>query len=222
MPPQSSHIFQPLDVGYFSPLKRAYGRQIQKKMRAGTSHITKEDFFPGFRAAFQEAMTEKNVQGGFRGAGLAPFDPESVISRLDVKPRTPTPVEGVPETAAPWVSKTPNNPTEASSQSDFIKGRISRHQNSSPTSIYEAVDQLSKGARGIMHQNALLQSENRILRGENETLSRRRRGKKTRLRQGGSMILAEGRDIQARKEVDAQVAQEMQDGGGSIPETLAY
>ena len=86
-----------------------------------------------------------------------------MISRLNVKPRTPTPVEGVPETPAPWVSKTPNNPTEASSQSDFIKGRISRHQNSSPTSIYEAVDQLSKAARGIMHQIALLKSENRSL-----------------------------------------------------------
>lgn len=91
----------------FGPLKQAYGRQIEKKMRAGTSHITKEDFFPAFLAAFQEAMTEKNVQGGFRGAGLVPFDPASVISWLDVKPRTPTPVEGVPETPAAWVSKTP-------------------------------------------------------------------------------------------------------------------
>ena len=97
MPPHSSHILQPLDVGCFGPLKQAYGRQIEKKMRAGTSHITKDDFFPAFFAAFQDAMTEKNVQGGFRGAGLVPLDPESVISRLDVKPRTPTPVEGVPE-----------------------------------------------------------------------------------------------------------------------------
>lgn len=94
IPPHSSHIFRSLDVGCFGPLKQAYGRQIEMKMRAGTSHITKEDFFPAFFAAFQEAIAEKNVQGGFRRAGLVPFYPESVIGRLDLKPPTPTPSGG--------------------------------------------------------------------------------------------------------------------------------
>ena len=210
---------QPLDVGCFGPLKLAYGRQIEIKMRAGRSHMTKEDFFPAFFVAFQEAMIKKNIQGGCRGAGLAPFDPETVISRLDVRPRTPTPLEGGHRTPEPWVSKTPNNPVEASSQSQFIKRRISFHQNSSPASIYEAVEQLSKGTRGIMHQIALLKSENRILREENETLSRRRRAKKTRVRQGGSMTLGEGQDMQAQNEVDAQVKQEMHLSSGRKPRT---
>lgn len=65
-------------------------------------------------------MTAKNIRG-FRGATIVPFDPENVISRLDVKLRTPTPIEEIPEIPTPWVSKTPNNPTEASSQSEFIK-----------------------------------------------------------------------------------------------------
>ncbi|KAL9563896.1 hypothetical protein ACKAV7_011931 [Fusarium commune] len=38
-------------------------------------------------------MTEKNIKAAFRGAGLAPLDPESVISKLDVQLRTPTPAE---------------------------------------------------------------------------------------------------------------------------------
>ena len=33
-------------------------------------------------------MNEANIRGGFRGAGLAPFDPECVLSVLDVKIRT--------------------------------------------------------------------------------------------------------------------------------------
>jgi DDE superfamily endonuclease/helix-turn-helix, Psq domain len=217
MPPHSSHILQPLDVGCFGPLKQAYGRQIEKKMRAGTSHITKDDFFPAFFAAFQDAMTEKNVQGGFRGAGLVPLDPESVISRLDVRPRTPTPVEGVPEVPEPWVSKTPNNPTEATSQSEFIKYRISRHQNSSPTSIFDAVDQIAKSTKGIMHKMALLKSENQILREEIEILSKRRRAKKTHLRQGGSLTRAEGQDIQTQNEVDIQVRGETRQSSGRKP-----
>jgi hypothetical protein len=115
MPPHSSHILQPLDVGCFGPLKRAYGGQIEKRVRVGTTHISKEDFFPAFLAAFQQTMTVQNIQGGFRGAGLVPLDPESVIARLDVKLRTPTPdAPGVAATQV-WVSKTPNNPTEATS-----------------------------------------------------------------------------------------------------------
>jgi hypothetical protein len=38
-------------------------------------------------------MTEKNIKGGFRRAGLVPLDPESVVSKLDVQLWTPTPVE---------------------------------------------------------------------------------------------------------------------------------
>ncbi|KAM9874243.1 transposase [Verticillium dahliae] len=219
MPPHSSHLLQPLDVGCFGPLKKSYGRQIEDLMRASTTHITKEDFLPAFFAAFQASMTEKNVQGGFRGAGIVPFDPESVISRLDVKPRTPTPEEGVPEALAPWVSKTPNNPTEASSQSNFIKCRIAHHQNSSPTSIFEAVDHLAKGSRGIMHKMALMQSEIMILRAANETLSRRRRAKKTRLRQGGSLTLAEGQDIQTQRDVEVQIKEETRRSSGQQQRT---
>ncbi|KAJ3455661.1 hypothetical protein MRS44_017143 [Fusarium solani] len=49
----------------------------------------------------KESITEKNVRGGFQGTGLVPLDPESVISKLDVKLRTPTPVEGADELLAP-------------------------------------------------------------------------------------------------------------------------
>src|ERR1700722_654656 len=91
MPAHSSHILQPLDVGCFSPLKKAYSRQIEDMMRAHIVYITKDDFFPAFHAAFNIAMTESNIRGGFQGARLLPFDPESVISTLDLKLKTPTP-----------------------------------------------------------------------------------------------------------------------------------
>jgi hypothetical protein len=44
-------------------------------MRSGQTHIVKEDFFLAFKAAFQESFTISNVQGGFRGARIALFDP---------------------------------------------------------------------------------------------------------------------------------------------------
>jgi DDE superfamily endonuclease len=61
MPPHSSHMLQPLDVGCFGLLKKAYGWQIENKIWVGVTHISKEDFFLAFAAAFQEVMTVNNI-----------------------------------------------------------------------------------------------------------------------------------------------------------------
>ena len=159
MPPHSSHLLQPLDVGCFGPLKAAYSKQISDYMRAYRTHISKEDFLPAFYAAFQDAVTESNVQGGFRGAGFYPFDPEHVISKLDLKLKTPTPPGSRPGSSHQWTSKTPSNAAEASLQSNLIKNRIASNQNSSPTSTFKAVDQMGsqdvfsilKGQRSVRH-----------------------------------------------------------------------
>ena len=44
MPSYSSHLLQPLDVGCFTPLKRAYGRLVSDLTRASYNHIDKLDF----------------------------------------------------------------------------------------------------------------------------------------------------------------------------------
>jgi hypothetical protein len=48
---------------------------------------------------------------------------------------------------------------QATSQSSFIKDRVMQYQDSSPTSILDAIDQFSKGTSKVMHQLALLQAE---------------------------------------------------------------
>jgi hypothetical protein len=91
MPPHLLHLLQPLNVGYFAPLKLAYGRQAEKAMRNWINYITKAEFLLYFKAAYNNAITPSNIQGGFQGAGLVPFNPERVISTLNVKLRTPSP-----------------------------------------------------------------------------------------------------------------------------------
>jgi DDE superfamily endonuclease/Psq-like protein len=214
MPPHSSHLLQPLDVGCFAPLKVAYGRQIEDLMRAHINHISKLEFLCAFREAFFASMTEKNIQGGFAGAGLVPYDPEKVLAKLDVQLRTPTPPVSRPSTALPWMSKTPQNPREADSQTSLLKTRISNHQNSSPTSMLNAIDQFAKGTKAIMHRLALLEAETSKLRKANEALSKRRRAKKTRVQLGGSLTVQDAEDLLDQKAVDEQVMQENRRGSG--------
>ncbi|KAK6222045.1 transposase [Colletotrichum tabaci] len=99
MPPHSSHKLQPLDVGCFSPLKRAYSQEIEVLMRVHITHIAKEDFLPAFYKAYDKAMTTSNIQAGFRATGLVPYDPEHVISQLDVKLHVSS--RGVPKPSGP-------------------------------------------------------------------------------------------------------------------------
>jgi DDE superfamily endonuclease/helix-turn-helix, Psq domain len=216
MPPHSSHLLQPLDVGCFGPLKQAYGRQIEHLMRMHINHVSKLEFLCAFREAFFASMTEKNIRGGFTGAGLVPFDPERVLSKLDVRLHTPTPLNSRAGTPQPWVFQTPQNPREADSQSTLIKTRIANHQNSSPTSMLAAVDQLAKSTTAVMHQVALLRAENASLRKANEALSKRRRAKRTRVQLGGSLTLQDAMDLLGQSTMGGEGVQETQlDGSGA-------
>ena len=75
LPPHSSHLTQPLDVGCFSALKRAYGRELEGLIKAYVTHITKLEFFIAFKSAHLKAITSDNIRGGFRGSGLVLYDP---------------------------------------------------------------------------------------------------------------------------------------------------
>jgi hypothetical protein len=60
MPPHSSHLLQPLDVGCFAVLERLYGQQIEGYMRNGVNHIDKPDFLQTYNTAHIEAMYESS------------------------------------------------------------------------------------------------------------------------------------------------------------------
>jgi hypothetical protein len=155
MPPHSSHLLQLLDVGCFSPLKTAFSKLNQDLIRNHVFHVTKVDFITTFKQAFLASFTQANVQAGFRGSGLHPFDPEAVLFHLDPVPMSPS----QPSSQESWCAKTPSNTKEVDKQTTLIKQRLERHQSSSPTPIVEALNQLSKGAQVMAALTALLQAQ---------------------------------------------------------------
>jgi hypothetical protein len=136
-----------------------YGRQIELFIKAHINHITKVEFFLAFHTAYNQSITVENAKAGFRGAGLVPFSPQAVISKLDIRLRTPTPPGPPSIDANPWISQTPRNPTDALSQTTLVKNRIARHQGSSPTPIFETVAALAKGTEILAHEVTLLSAE---------------------------------------------------------------
>lgn len=83
LPPHTTHLLQPLDVGVFAPLATAYKSHVQRITRLGASyHVDKVDFLQVYQQARQEAITPINVKKAWAATGLSPFDPEVVLQHF--------------------------------------------------------------------------------------------------------------------------------------------
>ncbi|XP_045766027.1 uncharacterized protein LOC123867805 [Maniola jurtina] len=85
LPPNSTHLTQPLDVCYFGPLKKLW-REILlnykiKNPREATIH---KGHFPNLLKQLVEKLNEKNhnIISGFKSTGIVPFNPDKVISKM--------------------------------------------------------------------------------------------------------------------------------------------
>jgi hypothetical protein len=206
MPPHSSHLLQPLDVGCFGPLKTAYGRQVEGLMRLGVNHITKEEFLTAYLAVHATSFTTSNIRGGFAATGLVRSDPERVLSTLHPTLRTPSPV---PSAESIWDPKTPRNLREMQRQATHIRSirRQGRATTLSPSN--GAFDQLLKGFESVVHERAILLVENAALRTENERQKRKRAQRRRTVASGGSLSVQVGQERLVDAEVQEQVEEEV-------------
>ena len=63
LPPHSTHVLQPLDIGLFAPLATAYKANIRSITRLGASYsIDKVDFLEQYQKARTSAFTFSNIQ----------------------------------------------------------------------------------------------------------------------------------------------------------------
>lgn len=84
MPPNSTHLTQPLDLAYFRPMKEHWRRiLLDFKLNTGKSPVPKNDF----PKLLKHLITELNknpshVRNGFWKAGIYPLCRQEVIKRL--------------------------------------------------------------------------------------------------------------------------------------------
>ena len=173
------------------------GHSLLHLARTCIHHINKETCLPAFQATFKKVFTPENVCAGFRGAGLVPHNPEAVLSKLDVRLRTPTPPK---HNNVAWEARTPRNAREVEEQSTLIRKRIQIHRGSPASSLDEQVKQLSKGAQQIAHNMVLLQEEQARMRNAIEELTKRKARKRRYIRAEETLTVGEVADLVAEKE----------------------
>jgi len=82
LPPHTSHILQPLDVGVFAPLKRALAAETDAALRLDAGRIPRVQWVEMYIRARERALIKHNILSGWRSAGLSPLSPITVLAKL--------------------------------------------------------------------------------------------------------------------------------------------
>lgn len=84
LPPNNTHLCQPLDVAFFRPLKIQWQKFIYKNKNRGC--IAKTEFPKIIKNALDKLQIEniisKNLIAGFKATEIYPLDQNKVISKL--------------------------------------------------------------------------------------------------------------------------------------------
>ncbi|EED12353.1 conserved hypothetical protein [Talaromyces stipitatus ATCC 10500] len=181
MPPHSSHLLQPLDVGCFAVLKRHYGQLVEQRMRLGFNHIDKIDFLTTFPKARTMAYKAQTVRNSFIATGLVPFNPDRVYQQLTVRLKTPTPPLSRSSDTQSSCLQTPQNPRQFKRQMTTMKKRISRHTRSSSEAIGEVFTRASKVYEMSINKLTIAQKELHDLRAAHEREKQKRQRSKQQI-----------------------------------------
>lgn len=201
MPAHSSHLLQPLDVGCFAPLKRAYGRFVSDLARASYNHIDKLDFLAEYPRARVEAFKPQTIQTSFAATGITPFEPERVLSKLNISLYTPTPPGSRPSSrSSQFTPKTPKTVIQLQKQAKLLKDLLKQRSNSPLSPSKTAVDRIIKGAYLSMHNAAILAQENADLRRANEKKRQKRTRSNRQIAHEGGLTIAEGLQLAQQPE----------------------
>lgn len=81
LPPNTTHLTQPLDKGCFGPLKNAWRNACHDFMAENPGRVvTRYSFCSVFAEAWLQAMSMKNIIAGFKVAGIFPIDRQKLVN----------------------------------------------------------------------------------------------------------------------------------------------
>jgi len=96
LPPNTTHLMQPLDKGIFGPLKVRWRQVCFQYLAAHPGRvITRFEFSQLFGEAWLSTMTARNIMSGYRTTGVFPLDRNAVTLPV-ASPKTDKPLRHLP------------------------------------------------------------------------------------------------------------------------------
>ncbi|KAJ6086156.1 hypothetical protein N7486_010669 [Penicillium sp. IBT 16267x] len=146
LPPHSSHLLQPLDVGVFSAYKHWHSEWVYDATVSGYEKITKDDFLSAIAQIRQKTFKPSTIKLGFRLTGLWPINPSLIIDSLvdsarDFSYNTPSPPSSTASQDSSDLS-TPKTAERVKRLEERLEDKINRMQQPS----HRLIKKLSKAA----------------------------------------------------------------------------
>ena len=187
LPPHSTHLLQPLDVGIFQTYKLNLKKSIQNEVFHGLTEMSKTDFFSIFQAFSDHTFAPKRIQSAFRKTGLVPYDPAIVLDKMkeyggiqveieeegsslsdDSEPAFATPPP------RPWTEfRTPITNTQRRRGSEYIQSRVRSGEPLTPIAI-RVMEKVEKGTDQLVISGRLAQE---LLKANNAYAEQRKQRK---------------------------------------------
>lgn len=127
LPPHCSHVLQPLDVGVFSPLKRALAVETDVVSRLDSGRLKRVEWTEMYIRARQRALTVSNIKSGWRATGLGPLSPIEVLSKIQ-QPRYGSPTPRTPgrndDFDMSLLRSSPPDSTELRQANDLLRSEL--------------------------------------------------------------------------------------------------
>ena len=97
LPPHSTHRLQPLDIGLFGPLSKAYSKELNRLIHIsqGMVSMSKRFFWPLFNTAWKSAFTPVNIASAFAATGVWRLNPGIILDKMK---SNSTPLREAPKT----------------------------------------------------------------------------------------------------------------------------
>ena len=197
MPSHLLHLLQPLNIGYFAPLKQAYYTKINSQLQYAVTQVKKETFLLAFYITFNKAFIKENILGSFRGARLVLYNLERVLLKLNIVLRTLTPLL-LEDTLQE--SKTLATQKEIEAQLTLVCKCIRQYRESPILLLLQAVNSLTKGIAIIGYNLVLQTREIAGLYKAIDTLIEQRSYKRKYICIEESLTVGDVQDLIAKKE----------------------
>jgi hypothetical protein len=133
LPPHSSHVLQPLDLGTFASVKSRYRAEIANiSFLDDAAPIKKRRFLECYQKIREEAMAPRITQSGWKATGLYPFDRSKGLNSSQLRIQQP--------------SERPRTPTQPKTTQNLIDPLLQTPKNQ--RNVYEAI-QAMRGSETV-------------------------------------------------------------------------
>jgi DDE superfamily endonuclease len=187
LPPHSTHLLQPLDVGIFQTYKLNLKKSIQNEVFHGLTEMSKTDFFSIFQAFSDRTFAPKRIQSAFHKTGLVPYDPAIVLDKMKEYGGIQVEIEEEGSSSSddlepafatlpprPWTEfRTPITNTQRRRGSEYIQSRVRSGEPLTPIAI-RVMEKVEKGTDQLVISGRLAQE---LLKANNAYAEQRKQRK---------------------------------------------